>query len=157
MLLSAQIAELKGQLAAAHAEIDAGAAKVADAASVHSQIDWLHNRLQSSMEEIQVPFFCFESSPSHPSCKPCLALEVGEIQVPLWVSPLFVFCRQHARPVRQLQHVVAAGNTLYLCTCCTYSEMHPPCCRWVTRPCSRRWRRARSRSPRRKVHTLVPS
>lgn len=48
------MAELKSQLAAAHWEIDANAAKVADAASVHSQIDWLHSRLQSSMEEIQV-------------------------------------------------------------------------------------------------------
>lgn len=54
LLPGTQIAELKGQLAAAHAEIDASAAKVADAASVHSQIDWLHHRLQSSMEEIQV-------------------------------------------------------------------------------------------------------
>ena len=52
-MLHAQITALKGQLAATHAEIDANAAKVADAASVHTQIDWLHKRLQSSMEEIQ--------------------------------------------------------------------------------------------------------
>lgn len=54
MASCAQIAELKGQLAAAHAEVDANAARVADAASAHAQVDWLHSRLQSSMEEIQV-------------------------------------------------------------------------------------------------------
>lgn len=50
----AQITDLKAKLAAARAEIDASAAAVADAASMHSQINWLHNRLQSSLEEVQV-------------------------------------------------------------------------------------------------------
>lgn len=54
VVLVMQISQLKSQPAATHSEIDANAAKVADAASVHSQIDWLHSRLQSSMDVIQV-------------------------------------------------------------------------------------------------------
>jgi hypothetical protein len=69
--IRSQVAELKGQLAAAHAEIDASAAKVADAASVHSQIDWLHHRLQSSMEEVQVS-----------TAGPCVPLDLYHCSLP---------------------------------------------------------------------------
>ncbi len=53
-MIHLQMAELKGQLAAAHAELQANAAAVAEAASAQSQVDWLHARLQSSLEEVQV-------------------------------------------------------------------------------------------------------
>ena len=52
--LSSQVEALRGQLAAAHAELQSNAGALAEAEQAQSQIDWLHGRLLSATEEVQV-------------------------------------------------------------------------------------------------------
>lgn len=66
-----QIGVLKAELAAMQAEMQANAAVVAEAASARSQIDWLHNRLQSSIEEVQVQLLWRDAAHLSLSCAHC--------------------------------------------------------------------------------------